>query len=232
MKDIAYPFLALVVIIGLILVSIKLFTDNISSLNSKLGDNTKQENLLQVKLSSLRSAGLTDTVSADSQAAIQALPASNPLLSIMANVQSEVQLLGLSLDSFSSTSVVTTADSGGVFSGDVTVDAEGGYKQTLALIENLKSYTPLIRFEGIKILNQGLLGVGSYKFTGDIFAYWAPLPTTLPAVSQSFEGLTDTEQAVLTKISALKAPSLSVLPQNATVATSSATAGRPDPFSP
>jgi hypothetical protein len=227
MKDIIYPFLALLIIIGLILVSVKLFTDNISGLNSELNTNSEQEKVLNVKLTSLRESRADNTVTPDSQAVVEALPPTNPLLGIMSNVRSQAQLFGLSLGGFSSGAIGGVA-SEGVSSGEITIDVEGGYQQILVLIENMKGSNPLIRFEGIKILSQGLLGVDNYKFTGDVFSYWAPLPTTLPAVSESFEGLTSEEEDVLAKVDALRSPTVNTL-TSLPVATGSA--GRADPFS-
>ncbi len=227
MKSFIYPVLALLAVLSLVFVGTKVLFDNISGLNASLGENRKTENSLQNKLTSLQA--ISPKVTADSQAAIAALPESNPALFVVSQIRSQSRSLGLTLNSFSFGGIAgSTILNKGLSSGEITFEIGGSYKNIAALIDSMKNSAPLVRFDSIKILNQSALGGGVYKFTGDVFSYWAKLPTNLPALSQPFEELSSDEQKILSQIS-----SLNVL-TSATVA-SSPSAGvasnRPDPFS-
>ena len=94
-KMIIVPLGILAGLIILIIFSVNLIFNQISSLNQKLSDNNKSQIMLRAKLNSLQT--ITPTVSTDSQSSLIALPATSSVLSEVSQLQSKSRSLSLVL---------------------------------------------------------------------------------------------------------------------------------------
>jgi|SRR5581483_4883421 len=225
-------FYSVGILLGVVLFAVfgtKLITDNVSSLNDQLAQNRDSESKLQAKLNSL--SEVSSLVTTDSQVAIDALPEKNPVLSVLSNIRSSAASFGLTLNNVSSGEIVTGSSGAGLSSSEIIFETDGDYKNLTSLIDIIKSTSPVTIFDSIKVTSQSSLGGDTYRFVGHLFTYWASLPTTIPSVTQSFEGLTDEEQQILTRISALKPPpvGVSLIPSSSSAQLPNS--NRSDPFS-
>lgn len=223
MKTLFYPALIFVAVLGVILVGSNILWNTISDQNNVLSKNQETEKMLKTKLSLLQTVGSQVTV--DSQAVVAALPATSPVLYVMHNVRSIAQVYGLKLNNFTSGEVSNPTKST-LLSGEIIFEVEGEYSNLVFFMTKIKASAPLVRFDGIKVLNQNSQGPGDYKLSGDMFTYWSALPTTIPSVNQPSNGLTSDEQELLAKMAALAPPTLA---SGSSVTTTAG--GRSDPFS-
>jgi hypothetical protein len=97
---------------------------------------------------------------------------------------------------------------------------EGSYAQILTSILGIQNAAPLMQIQKVKLEGSSIPA----RATIQVASFWAPYPASLPAVTDSIEGLTTDDQTVLTKIE-----SLVFLPQAEVIAASES--GRLDPFS-
>lgn len=224
-KKIFYSAATFLLVVSFAVFGAKILVDNISFLSDQLQQNKQTEATLQTKLSSL--GRVLPQATNDSVAAINALPAGSPVISVMSNIRTQATSFGLTLNNFSSSTVPDTLNKG-TLSGEVVFDIDGNYKNIISLIDRIRGTSPVTTFDSIKILSQGSLGGDDYRFTGHLLVYWAGLPTTIPPVSQSFEGLTADEKKILSQISSLNVPPVSVVTGAGNPTTNS---NRSDPFS-
>jgi len=227
-KILGTPLLILISICLLFAISAKIILDRVTSLQTQLGDNQKNENTLQTKLNSLQSQSSNPSVSIDSQAAVAALPDTSALLPAITQVQNGALSFGLALSNLRS-SDITAASGSSVFLVQMEFNADGNYFSISSFIEKMVNSTPINRFDSIKIVNQNAAGNVLYRLSVTLLSYWAPLPTKLPNIEEPLKELTPDEQKIISQVLSLQQP---IFIQ---IGTSSASptgpTGRADPFS-
>ncbi len=194
------PLGILFVVIVLMIFSAKIIVDKVSSLNQVLSDNQKTENMLKLKLSSLQK--VNPEVSTQSETSILALPGSNSVLDAVSQIQTqanELQLIISNLDSESGAPLKGST----INSTDLTFNADGSFQGLATFIDKIRNSTPITIFDTIKINSQNTGGGSIYRLSATLTSYWAPLPKTIPAITEPIEELTPDEKKILAQVSAL-----------------------------
>src|SRR5258708_7664018 len=224
LKLLSIPLGILLVIFALGFISGKIILDNISRLNGELSNNTTSENMLQTKLSSLQK--INDVVSSESQAAIIALPGTNSVISTLSEIQTQAVLFGLTINNIRSSDLQLAGQTNTAVETDIDFNADGSFTNIASFIKAIKNSAPINRFDTLRISTQSLSGVNLYRLNATLATYWAPLPTTIPAITEPLVQLSGDDQKFLNQISVL-------VPAAFTAASSSASVNSPraDPFS-
>ena len=201
LKLLGMPLAILTGILLLALISTQIIINNLSTLNSQINDNQKKVDMLQQKLSLLQTVGNEPSNSNQPVVVTTALPAKNSALAALNEIQTSASSSTLVITNLTSSNITLKANSA-LATTEIDFEADGQYGSIASFIEKLKNSAPITRFNSIKISGGGT-GSNFYRLSASIFSYWAPLPTTLPAISESITGLTPDEQKIYNQVSAL-----------------------------
>lgn len=222
MKKLPPDFQILVTPLGLILVLLILIwiifnvgISRISSQNEQLATTQKNENILSQRLSVLQQ--ISATVTPEAQAADAALPDTNAGLLALSQLRQLSGKSGVTVVDF------TIGSEQGSLTGlsrvDVNITVDGSFASVISFISQLNSIAPIVVPQKIRITSAG----ASSRGVVTVSTYFAPLPTTIPALTQPVTQLTASETDLVLKISALTQPTfLKLIPQSPS--------SRPNPF--
>ena len=209
--------LGIFIFIGIAIIGVGFYAyGQISEQYEILKDSQSEEESLRVKHNTLSEIE-TSNLDASNRSVI-AMPEGNPGLFMLSQLKSLAQKHALPvLDS----SVQKEA----LFDGDltrskvvVTIKSDST-DPIIAYIKEIQELAPLSTLERVDISGDYL----DYETVVEVYVYWAPFPTNLPAFGESITHLSSNDQEVLSKISSLTVPMFTVL--NPTDPS-----GRVDPF--
>lgn len=204
-KILSTPLLILGGVVVMFIICAKVILDNISSLNTKASQNQQSESQFQTKLNTLQT--ISTQVSSDSLAVISALPATNPVLTVVSEIKIQAALLGLTLNDIRSSNA-TIVPGTQVSTAEIDFNIDGSYVGIASFIEKITNSVPVNRFDTIKINSQSSSGSTLYRLSASLFPFWSPLPTQLPSIDAPVIELTSDEKATLGKITSLQQASI------------------------
>lgn len=215
-KQILKSTLPLVAVILLFVFAGKFAFSQIQKINSQIKETKKTQSVLSQKLSTLRSVSQL-TVSG-TNAAITALPKSNPSLQVVSQIRNLASSnLLLIQDVRSSASDKSSSQIPHV---TTSFNLVGSKEAISAFIKGIDSIAPISFVDKVSLTQDG----GAFAANISIKTYYAPLPSTIPTITQPVTDLTASEKELLNQISGLTQPTLN-LPVTATVSGSN-----PNPF--
>jgi Tfp pilus assembly protein PilO len=223
-KILSTPLLILGAVVIVFIISAKVILDNISTLNSKAGQNQQSENQFQTKLNTLQT--VNQQVSSESIAVITALPATNPVLTLVSQIKIQSLLLGLTLNDIKS-SKASIVPGTQISTAEIDFNIDGSYVNIASFISKISNSVPVNRFDTIRINSQSSSGNTLYRLSATLFPFWAPLPTQLPSIDAPVTELTSDEKIILGNITSLQQPSLN----EGTVSATPTNPSRTNPFS-
>ena len=206
----------LVVVIILFVIVGKFGMSQISAVTNQVKEAKKTESVLSEKLKILRSASGTST--ANALAASSALPDANPSILTVAQLKNLASQDLIILKSIR-TNLVNNSTSGLPYV-NISMEVSGDQEQLVKFVKDVGTIAPISFVDKMELSEDK----GSISSTLTVKSYWAPLPSTIPTVTQSVTALTASEQALLSQITTLSQPILMAMPS----ATSSGT--NPNPF--
>ena len=189
------------IVVMLMFVMVKVILDNIGSLNQKLSDNQKTELMLKQKLSSLQTVDAQ--VSNSTEISAIAMPGTNSVLNATSQIENQAALSNMTINNLTSDNIIKNP-AALLNSTEIDFEADGDITSIAGFIAKIKSSTPLMRFDSMKINNQNQGTTNAYRLTAVLYSYWSPLPTTIPAITTAVENLTSDEQNILNQISTLQ----------------------------
>ncbi len=170
----------------------------ISDVRANVKKIQADRNVLTQKLNLIR--GVSQTAAAASSVASVALPASNPALTVSAQLKLLASQNGVLLSGFKAGG--EAADASGLSRADLTFDVTGSRPGVIAFIKGIKTFAPITLVDKIKINEAG----GSSKATFSVKSFWSAFPKTLPAITEPIADLTADERKTLQDISTLTQP--------------------------
>lgn len=214
-KQIIKSVAPLVIVILLFFVVGKFGIAQITGLRSKISAAKKTESVLSQKYNVLKSVAVV--AASGSNQTLAALPKDNPAVMLQSQVKSIAASNLLVIDSLKSIGVSSTSDLSSV---TTTIELNGPKEAIIAFIRAMDTIAPITTVDKVSFSETG----ASVKAEIGLRTYYAPLPKTIPTVTQPVVDLTASEKALLTQISSLTQPTFSDI----LVATQSAL--NPNPF--
>lgn len=214
-KQIIKSVAPFVIVILLFFVVGKFGIAQITGLRDKISTAKKTESVLSQKYNVLKSVAVV--AASGSNQTLAALPKDNPAVMLQSQVKSIAASNLLVIDSLKSVGVSSTSDLSSV---TTTVELNGPKDAIIAFIRAMDTIAPITTVDKVSFSETG----ASVKAEIGLRTYYAPLPKTIPTVTQPVVDLTASEKALLTQISSLTQPTFSDI----LVATQSAL--NPDPF--
>lgn len=214
-KNLLTSTLPLLISIFLFVIVGKVGIGRVSALREEIADGEKERKTLTEKLNTLRTLG--GELGSNSVASTYALPESNPVLAAMSQLKLAAAQNVISMSSLKSGA--GAKGNGGISSVDISFEAVGPKEGILAFVNGLTKVAPIMQLNKLKLSETG----GQTRAAISIRAYFAELPTKIPAVDSPVKLLTADEEETLMTVTALTPPQFSeVLPS---------AAGKTDPFS-
>lgn len=199
----------LVVIILLFIFVGKFGVNQIKNIRTNIADTKKSQTILTEKLRILKS------ISADAGIGTNwtlfTLPKSNPSLQVISQLKLLSSMNSVIIGNIKSS--LSSADAKGSSYITTTFKVSGSRESIVAFVKAIDTIAPITFVEKMELTESS--GVNIANITSR--TYWAPLPSTIPQVTQSVNDLTPSEKALLTQIGQLSFPIASDL----TVGTSS-----------
>lgn len=199
-KQILKSVAPLVVIIILFVLVGKFGLDQINNIRNQINDAKKNQSVLSEKVNILKNIS---SVSVEAPAdALVALPKTNPSLLVMAQINNLIANQPLLLANLGSSP--PSESTGGMSSVLTSFSLSGTKDAIISFVENIDKIAPMSFVQKVDMNGSG------NELTADISikTYFAPLPKTIPTVTQAVTDLTATEKSLLTEISELTEVSL------------------------
>lgn len=210
----------LLLIIILFVVVAKIGISQIGSINKQLKDAKKTQTLLTTKINTLRStASISET---GSEIALAALPNSNPSINVMSQLKFLSSQYPVIISNIKSS--YTEATSKDLTYVSTSFDLSGTSADLLSFINALERVAPITLIQKISITS----GTDVYDANIVVQTYYAPLPSTIPSVTQPVNDLTAAEKELLNKLSSLVQPV--VLPSTVVPTAGGDSSINPNPF--
>jgi Tfp pilus assembly protein PilO len=191
LKILAFPIVALLVLIVLAVVLSQFALSKISSQNEEIAKTQKEENILSAKLIFL--SEVESQIGSQAEALTFYLPDEHPALSIIAQIKSLASPYNLAVENIR---VGTEAKEGSVSKVSVDFDVDGQTSAILTYLKALKSAMPIMTFSRIKIAGVTEVVRASITLNG----FWSPLLTKIPAITEPVEELTPDEKSLIEQI--------------------------------
>lgn len=163
---------------------IKIAQANEATISQKL-------NLLQT----ISGAAATGAISATA-----ALPDSNPSLTVISQLKFIAAQSGVVLSSIKSS--VGPLNSAGLTEADISFTADGASFQIFGFLDGTAQIAPITIVDKVKMVESA----GAVRADINVKSFWAPLPKTIPNITQPITDLSANEKLTLTKINALIQP--------------------------
>lgn len=197
-KQVLKAIAPLAVILILFIVVGKFGISQISTLRSKIKDANKTHSTLSQKLNILSSISNVSSEWATTTA--YALPETNPSLQVLSQIRILASNNGLILSDIK----VSTSGSGskGLSSVNSAFSVTGTKESVLGFARGLDNIAPITFISKMQTSESN--GISQAEFNTQTF--YAPLPETIPGVTQSVTDLSATEKELITQISSLNLP--------------------------
>ncbi len=132
-----------------------------------------------------------------------ALPHENASLMMLSQLKTLSAQSGLFLANMKSGPLIPDAKTG-LSRHEIQFDADGDMVGILSFLENLPNAAPISRLETVSVSSAGAASRGEIKLS----VFTAPLPKTLPAITEPVRELTDAELETLNQLATLFLPPL------------------------
>lgn len=214
-KTILITFLPMAAIIMLMYFVGDFGFSKISDIRRSIAKSQRDQTVLNQKLGLIRT--VTGTVEDSANAAVQALPDSNPSITAFAQIKELAGRSNVLVTDIKSGAEV--ADSSGLSRVDISFTLTGGRGDVILTIVKIPQLAPILLLDKVKLSEAG----GQAQAGVTVKAFWSPFPTQLPALTDPISALTEAENKTLTDVQGLIPPAFaSVSPQEG--------AGKDDPF--
>lgn len=195
LKSIA-PFLIIVVLFYIVG---KFAVSQILNIKNQINVAKTSQSVLSDKLTVLKSVSKIAVAGVDS--VLFALPKTNP--SVLAITQLKNLAAGNALVITDvKTSVAGNVDKGGVGYINTTFSVTGSREQIMSFIKGIENIAPITFVEKMELNENAGLNVANIGTR----TYYAPLPVTIPTVSESITDLTASEKEMLSQMGKLIRP--------------------------
>jgi len=197
-KQILKSVAPLVVVIILFFVAGKFAISQVKSLRDQISEAKKTQSVLSNKNIVLRT--ISQVSEAGSSAALIALPKSNPSLQVVSQLKSLASANAVVMDTVKSSAPVDT--SGDLVYVTTSFNLKGPRDSILSFVKSVENLAPITYIEKIGLSEDG----GSIEAVISVKTYFAPLPKTIPTITQPITDLTSTEKSLLSEITGLTQP--------------------------
>jgi Tfp pilus assembly protein PilO len=208
-----FPFF--VVIILFVIVG-KFGFGKIVEIRDQIKKTQNDQQVLTQKLDVLRNIEATGEKS--SNIAVNALPDTNPSLSVISQIKILSGKIGLTVSEIKAGS--PGVNSSGLSQVNVSFKVIGPREQVESFVTEISKIAPITIVDKIKI-SESTPGTSMGNIS--VKSFWAPFPTKIPAVDKAISDLTSQEQQTLQSLSELTQPIFTDIPAGE--------GGRNDPFS-
>jgi Tfp pilus assembly protein PilO len=191
----------LLVIAALFLVVGKFSLSQIANLRSEIGDAENKQSILSNKLHILDSISKDPTANADQ--VLFALPKSNPTLQVVSQLKLLAVQNSLVLDSIRSAE--GSSGSNNISSVKITFNVMGAREQVALFIKAIETVAPITFVGRVDITENAGLEIAAVS----VSSFYAPLPKTLPSVTEAVTDLNASEKSMLSQVNTLIRPSFS-----------------------
>jgi len=197
-RTVLVPISLLFLGVLLLIIVFKVGISQINNQKAKLQKAERDENVLTQKQEVLQSLeaevlGYADAVSI-------AMPDKNPSLITISQLKQLAEINGVVLADVEVGS--PSKDKKGLSKSVISFEVEGALPQVLSYLAGMDGFAPLSTVDKVGITQ----AAGTIRASVDLAVYWAPLPTKLPAISESVQEFTANEAALITELSELQQP--------------------------
>jgi hypothetical protein len=191
------------------------FSQTESELNSRISKLEQRNNAL---------SSLSPSVIAASKQIATVLPAENSVLLVTSQVRTTAVANKVTIKTLTTSSISDQTDPQ-AGSTQVGLIVEGSSSSVLDFLTSLTTQAPLIELGGVNFVTNPTTTIAQVTLN----SYWSPVPTQLPAITESISALTPEETTLLTQLSAFTSP---VINSDTPDSSSSAIIVNTAPFSP
>lgn len=188
----------LVVMIILFIIVAKFGISKVVDLRQKIASAQKDETVLTQKLKLLET--ISDTLGTGSSVATAVIPESNPSLVVLSQLKILASTKGIFVSNIKAGA--EGRDDTGLSKADITFDVRGPRPVVVDFLKGTSTLAPIIKITKFKMSENS----GETLVSVNASCFWAPLPKTIPGITDSINDLTPAERTLLTEISKLKQP--------------------------
>jgi hypothetical protein len=197
------PVLTFLVLLILLYICLSQGLAKVSTINKKINEARKKENLLVDKESLLYQ--FADTVSGQTNLVSVVLPAANPALLMLSQIKSQALANGLVI---ANVKVGGTAkEKADIAKVELTFEIEGPISNLVSLVASVKNLAPLSLVDKIDLKLAG----GSASAEVGISSFWSPYPEKMASITDQAKDLTEAENELLGNLVKLSLPFFSNL---------------------
>lgn len=215
-KEIITAAIPLLIIVIIFSFTFKIIFGMITTTNKNISDLKKTESILSDKILSIKEVSVNTASYSD--LVLNALPGSSPSFLVYAQIKSLAVSNQLAISNLKS--FLGDVDSKDISSLVTTFELTGSKNQIIYFLQQIGSIAPLTYIEKFDL--SGEVGVATSNIT--LKTYFAPLPTTIPAVTQPVTDLNSTEKEIMKELTTL------IIPQVVTDVGGSKEGSNPFPF--
>lgn len=194
----AGPLLAIIVLLFAVG---KFSLSQIKNLRNQITNAEKTQAVLADKLKVLRS--ISEMPASETNIALIAMPRTNPSLSVISQIKVLASESAVALENIKSTSL--EEEGGGLSYATTSFKVFGSRAAILAFVEKIKIIAPITFVEKVDLSEN--FGISEANISTK--TYFAPLPESIPTVTQAVSDLTSTEKEMLIQMLSLRAPMIS-----------------------
>ena len=132
--------------------------------------------------------------------AIVAMPDKNPSLVALSQLKNLAEARALILNNIEVGR--KTTNKSGTSKTTISFEVEGALSQVLNYLLSTKNFAPISTIDRVEIAQAG----GVIRTSVDLAVFWAPLPTKLPAITETVTELTASEENLITELLDLEQP--------------------------
>ena len=189
-KTVLIPSVVMVVTLIGSLIAGKTLWDKLNITKAEVASSQTEIQILQDRLAVLQSS--SSNVPAYSKKVLVALPSENSALNTVSQLRKFAGDNNMLIDKFSME---------GGMQPNFTFEIEGDLSQVVGFLSDLGKTMPLVNINSVYLENDDVVSARL-----SVSSFWAPLPETLPSITDPIESLTEEELAVLTTISSFQYP--------------------------
>ncbi len=198
-KQILKSIVPLLIVVALFIFAGKFAIGQIKNVSTQIKEAKKTQSVLSEKLKTLRSVSLVSA--SGSTAAIIALPKSNPSLQIISQIRNLASMNLLLIEGIRAS--VSESDIGQMSYVTTSFNLVGPREAISAFVKGIEGIAPMSFVDKLSLVEDGSGGTAA---SVTVKTYFAPLPSTIPTVTQSVTDLTASEKELLKQISSLTQP--------------------------
>ena len=201
-KPLFVPLAGIAVLVVLVLVLGNFFFENISNFRSEIRKIEASNLILDERLNTLQS--VAEELSRSTEIVNFALPEDSPGVLVALQIRSLARDKEVLLEDFTIRKTSLTINET-IETSDIEFEASGEFTAVTSLVEELSGLLPLVNLQSVNVEDD---------FTGGVTAsvrlstYSAPLPETLPSLTESINGLTAAEEETLEQLSFFNRPNV------------------------